>query len=215
MNATSIAIAISANVALLAHTTNLLRFNIAAPVIIVGWYVSGLLDIALVSAAPQHLPLPDIAAATWSQAYWYAMFSGVLYVLLSTMLVITAHGVWVQRHSRSFKLTTAQRTLMIHTILFLVYVLGSGAVYTRIEGWRMCMPHFEACAVILTWSFHPVLDQLHHHSYILFVNAARTDRNLFQHFQMPSISQSSHSSRLGAYTNTGTHRIMRLMRLIA
>jgi potassium channel subfamily K, other eukaryote len=150
VNSMSIAVAVFANVALLAHTTNLLRFNIAAPVVIVGWYISGLLDIALVSAAPQHLPLPDVPSATWSQAYWYAMFSGIIYIVLSTMLLITAHGVWVQRHSRSFKLSTAQRMLMVHTILFLVYVLGSGAVYARIEGWRMCIPDAEDhCEVIL------------------------------------------------------------------
>lgn len=85
VNAISLAIAIIANLALLAHMTNRIRFHIAAPIVLVGWYISGFIDIALVSAAPKYVPLPANASATWSQAYYYAIFSGSIYVLLAMM----------------------------------------------------------------------------------------------------------------------------------
>jgi len=132
INGLSLAIAIIANLGLLAHMTGRTRFNVAAPIVIVGWYIS---DIALVAAAPTHVPLPADPMAAYSQAYYYAIFSGTIYVLLSMMLTMTACGVWIFHYSSEFKLSLAQRSLMLQTILFLAYILAAGAVYARIEGW--------------------------------------------------------------------------------
>ena len=73
VNGLSLAIAIIANLALLAHMTGRLRFNLAAPVVIFGWYISGFLDIALVAAAPTHVPLPADHMAAYSQAYYLSL----------------------------------------------------------------------------------------------------------------------------------------------
>ncbi|KAI7035160.1 hypothetical protein KC352_g47071, partial [Hortaea werneckii] len=76
VNIVSLVIAILANVALLGQMTNRLRFNVASPVTIVGWYISGFIDIALAAVAPSQVPLPaDNALATYSQAYYYCIFS--------------------------------------------------------------------------------------------------------------------------------------------
>lgn len=72
--------------------------------------------------------------ATFSQAYYYAIFSGAIYVLLSMMLTVTAWGVWIGRYSSEFKLSLAQRSLMLQTMLFLGYILAAAAVFSRIEG---------------------------------------------------------------------------------
>ena len=50
----------------------------------------GFVDIALVAAAPIHLALPSTPEATYSQAYYYACFAGVIYVILASMLTWTA-----------------------------------------------------------------------------------------------------------------------------
>ena len=135
VNIVSLVVAIIANMALLGQMTNRIRFNIASPVTIIGWYISGFLDIALVAAVPTFMPLPAASNATWSQAYYYAIFSGIIYVILSLMLSATAYGVWVGKHTSEFKLSLSQRSLMLQTILFLGYVLAAGAVYAKMEGW--------------------------------------------------------------------------------
>lgn len=52
------------------------------------------------------------------------------------MLAVTAYGVFRGRYATKFKLTTAQRTLMLQTILFVGYVLAAAEVYSYIEGWE-------------------------------------------------------------------------------
>lgn len=135
INAVSLAIALISNISLLSHMTGRMRFSIAAPITIIGWYISGFIDIALVCAAQTHLPLPD-ATATYSQAYYYGCFAGAIYVLLSMMLTFTAFGVFIGHYSNSFKLTMSQRSLMLQTMLYLGYLLAAAAVYTKIEGWN-------------------------------------------------------------------------------
>lgn len=49
--------------------------------------------------------------------------------------MVTVIGAWKGRCDKKFKLTVSQRTLMLQTISFLVYLLGGSAVYARIEGW--------------------------------------------------------------------------------
>lgn len=135
VNALSLAIALLSNISLLGHMTGRIRFAIAAPCTIIGWYISGFIDIALVIAAKSHLPLPTDAPATYSQAYYYGCFAGAIYVMLSIMLSFTAIGVFVGHYSNEFKLTMSQRSLMLQTILYLGYLLAAGGVYSVIEGW--------------------------------------------------------------------------------
>ena len=135
INGVSLAIAIIANFALLGQITDQVRYTIAAPVTIVGWYISSFLLIALVSAAPAHLPLPTTEPATYSQAFYYACFAAAMYLILSILLTVTALGSLVYHISFGFKLTMSQRSLMLQTMLFLGYLLAAGAVYTKIEGW--------------------------------------------------------------------------------
>lgn len=133
VNVTSLVIAIIANLFLLAQMTKRIRFSIAAPVTIVGWYISGFIDIGLVAAAPRNLPLPTDGLSAYSQAYYYACFAGALYVILSIMLSCTAVGIWIFRFSDEFKLSMSQRSLMLQTMMYLGYLLAAGAVYARVE----------------------------------------------------------------------------------
>nr|POE75552.1 outward-rectifier potassium channel tok1 [Quercus suber] len=134
-NGVSLAIAIVANGALLAQMTGRLRFDIAHPIVIIGWFISGLILIALVSVAKTHVPLPDDPMAAYSQAFYYATFAGGLYILLSVMLSTTAYGIWIGHYGDQFKLSLSQRSLMLQTMLLLGYILAGAAVYSRIEGW--------------------------------------------------------------------------------
>ncbi|KAK4556258.1 hypothetical protein LTR86_006402 [Recurvomyces mirabilis] len=155
INALSIAIAITANLALMSHMTKHVRFNVSAPITIVGWFISGVIDIAIVAAAPAHVPLPTTGygTATWSQAYYYAIFSGFIYISLSFMLAFTAYSLWHKQISASFKLTLAQRSLMVHTTLFMGYILGTAAIYRQIEGWLYLDCVYFAVVTLFTIGF--------------------------------------------------------------
>ena len=51
-------------------------------------------------------------------------------------MVITVYGAWKGHYSKEFKLTMSQRTLMLQTISFMIWMIGGAGVYARIEGWQ-------------------------------------------------------------------------------
>lgn len=161
INAISLAIALLSNLALLAQMTGWVRFSIASPFTIIGWYVSGFIDIALVIAAKSHLPLPADSMATYSQAYYYACFAGAIYILLSIMLSATAYGVFIGHYSNEFKLTLSQRSLMLQTMLYLGYLLAAGAVYSRIESWNYLDSVYYINVTLFTVGFGDISPQTH------------------------------------------------------
>lgn len=135
VNAVSFVIAIIANLFLLANNFGRIPFKIAQPATIIGWYISSLMLIGLVAAAPLHLPLPPGQTRTFSQAYYYAILAAALYFIVASLLVATASGVWLGQYSSDFKLTFSQKTLMIQVLFFLGYLLSAAAVYAYIEDW--------------------------------------------------------------------------------
>lgn len=153
VNIVSLVIAIFANISLLGQMTNRLRYNISGPITILGFYLSGFVDVALVAAAESHLPLPDNPNATYSQAFYYAAFSGAIYVILAMMLSVTGYGIWFKEYSNEFKLSMSQRSLMLQTILFLAYVLCAGAVYQVVEGWSYLNSTFFVIVTLFTIGF--------------------------------------------------------------
>lgn len=133
INAVSLAVAVCTNLIMLAQMMEKLSYKIAGPVVVLGWYISSFLLIGLVAAAYNQIPIG--AGVTASQAFYYACMAAAIYFLVASMLLATAFGVFKGQYAKKFKLTTAQRTLMLQTIIFLGYVLAMAAVYSRIEGW--------------------------------------------------------------------------------
>ena len=161
VNVVSLVIAILANLSLLGQMTNRIRYNISAPITIVGFYVSGLVDIGLVAAASQHLPLPDNPNATYSQAFYHAALSGAIYFILAMMLSVTAFGIWKKHYSDEFKLSLSQRSLMLQTILFLTYVLASGGIYSTIEDWTYLDANYFVIVTLFTIGFGDLTPKTH------------------------------------------------------
>ena len=64
--------------------------------------------------------------------------------------MFTAYGALKGHYSKKFKLTIPQRTLMLHTICFLFYLLLGALVYSKIEGWKFLDAVYWADFTLLT-----------------------------------------------------------------
>ncbi|KAL8801493.1 MAG: hypothetical protein Q9182_004396 [Xanthomendoza sp. 2 TL-2023] len=135
VNTISLLLALVANLALLLNMARRLSFAIAQPITIVGWFISSILLIALVVTATYSLKLPGQDRAL-TQAFYYAIIASGLYFVIAALMCVTVYGAYKGHYPQEFKLTMSQRTLMLQTISFMVYMLGGAAVYYRIEGWQ-------------------------------------------------------------------------------
>ncbi|QKX54646.1 uncharacterized protein TRUGW13939_01734 [Talaromyces rugulosus] len=138
MNSASLAAALVANFCLLMTMTKRMPFNIAQPIVIVGWYLSSvLLAVVLIttlySVRSERQTTPGLE---FTEAYYYAAIAAALYFVLSTMLIVTVYGAFKGHYSPEFHLTKSQRTLMVQNTGFLMYLMVGSAIYANIEGWR-------------------------------------------------------------------------------
>ncbi|KAF7542099.1 hypothetical protein G7054_g123 [Neopestalotiopsis clavispora] len=136
VNAAQLVLAIVANVFLLLNMTRRVRFSIAQPITIVGWYISAICLLALAcTAAGPLIEQPEIEYV-WSQAFYYGIFAAVLYFVVATLMSITVWGAQMGHYKKDFDLTSSQRTLMLQTIMFLMYLLLGALVFSHIENWQ-------------------------------------------------------------------------------
>ncbi|KAI1158271.1 voltage-gated potassium channel [Nemania serpens] len=136
INAVQLAIAVISNLFLLLNMTKRVRFSIAQPITIIGWYISSLLLVALcATASGPLLPQHHEGELVWSQAFYYGLFAAVLYFIVASLMVITFWGASAGHYPKDFELTMSQRTLMLQTIVFLAYLLLGALVFSHIEGW--------------------------------------------------------------------------------
>ena len=135
INAISLVLALIANFALLLNMARRISFSMAQSLTIIGWYIASILLISLVAAAVHIVKVPGESRAL-TQAFYYAIIAAVLYFIIATLMSVTVYGAYMGHYPKDFKLTTSQRTLMLQTISFMVYMVGGGAVYAKIEGWK-------------------------------------------------------------------------------
>lgn len=65
-------------------------------------------------------------------------------------MVVTVWGAYRGKYDKEFQLTMSQRTLMLQTISFLVYLLAGSVVYSHIEGWAFLDAVYWADFTLLT-----------------------------------------------------------------
>ncbi|RHZ55763.1 potassium channel family protein [Aspergillus thermomutatus] len=150
VNAISLFLALVANFLLLMNMGRRIRFSVAQPVVIVAWYTFAIMMIALLIVFRCTQAGPGRPGFHLSQAYYYGAFAAGLYFVIPTLLGITYYGASRGYYAKEFKLSPSQRTLMLQTIIFFIYLLGGAAVYSRIEGWRFLDALYWADFTLLT-----------------------------------------------------------------
>ncbi|KAJ4373893.1 hypothetical protein N0V83_002632 [Neocucurbitaria cava] len=151
INSISLVFALVANLALLLNMSRKLSFAIAQPITIIGFYLASFLLIALVAVASTSLfriaPMEEHAL---SQAYYYGLMAAGIYFIISSLMVFTALGAYKGHYPKEFRLTPSQRTLMLQTIGFMVYMLLGALVFSKVEGWHFLDGIFWADFTLLT-----------------------------------------------------------------
>lgn len=127
-----------------------LSFSIAQPLTIAGWYLASILLITLVAVTSHGLKLPTGQNRALTQAFYYAIIAAALYFIIATLMICTVYGAFREHYPRQFELTTIQRTLMLQTIVFMVYLLAGAAVYARVESWKFLDAVYFAEFTLLT-----------------------------------------------------------------
>ncbi|KAI9793589.1 MAG: Potassium channel [Piccolia ochrophora] len=150
VNAISLVFALVANLSLLLQLARRISFAVAQPITIVGWFMASFLLMALVGVASSRLRLPSPPDHALTQAFYYAIIASAIYFIIASLMMCTVYGAWRGHYSKEFKLTTAQRTLMLQTICLLVYMLLGALVYAHIEGWEYLDAVYWADVTIFT-----------------------------------------------------------------
>ncbi|KAK1827704.1 hypothetical protein QBC39DRAFT_168155 [Podospora conica] len=150
VNAVQLVIALVANSTLLLNMTRRLRFSIAQPVTIIGWYISSICLITLTATAAGPLVLQPEIDYIWSQAFYYAIYSAVLYFVVASLMATTFAGAQAGHYPKDFMLTASQRTLMLQTIMFLLYLLIGALVFSKIEEWHYLDAVYWAAVTLFT-----------------------------------------------------------------
>ncbi|KAJ6541974.1 hypothetical protein DFH09DRAFT_1263210 [Mycena vulgaris] len=123
VNGLSLAMSLIANVVLLANFGHLLRYSVAQPLTIGLWYLSALLLIIPLGLTHTALRLPG----------------ATVYMILPSLLIANAMGAYVfHAYPPSFNaLTVPQRTLMLQTIVYVLYLAAGAAVFAACRGFAV------------------------------------------------------------------------------
>ncbi|KAF2642892.1 voltage-gated potassium channel [Massarina eburnea CBS 473.64] len=151
VNSVSLVFALAANIALLLNMTQRLKFAIAQPITIVGWFMASFLLIALVSVASTSIfRIEPMTEHALSQAYYYGIMAAAIYFIISSLMIFTVFGAYRNHYPKEFRLTSSQRTLMLQTIGFMFYLLIGALVFSKVEGWNYLDAVYWADFTLLT-----------------------------------------------------------------
>lgn len=70
---------------------------------------------------------------TYTQGYWYAVIAAVLYCVCSMLLMVNMLGYFLGHYPQHFNLTDSQRTLILQTMLFFIWLAGGAGVFSQVE----------------------------------------------------------------------------------
>ncbi|KAM4063163.1 ion channel domain-containing protein [Hirsutella rhossiliensis] len=156
INAVQLVMALVSNAFLLLNMARRVRFSIAQPITIVGWYISAFCLLALGATAAGPL-LEDLEHPVdeyvWSQAFYYGIWAAILYFVDASLMVVTFWGASSGHYSKDFNLTASQRTLMLQTIMVLMYLLLGALVFSKVEGWSYLDAVYWANVTLFTVGF--------------------------------------------------------------
>ena len=157
LNSCSLFLAILANLTLLFNFARRIRYNVAQPLTISLWYLSCVfLVIPICLTRLSSLSPSTHPTFTYSESFYYAIISATIYFKISTLLLFNFIGTthFFRAYRPTFaELTFSQRTLMLQTISFSLYLALGGGIFSAIEGWSFTDGVYWADYTLLTIGF--------------------------------------------------------------
>ncbi|KKA24341.1 hypothetical protein T310_1626 [Rasamsonia emersonii CBS 393.64] len=96
---------------------------------------------------------------TFSQGYWSAVIAAVLYFILDSMLMINLVGYVLGHYPQHFALTDDQRTLILQTTAFMVWLAVGAAVFQRVMDISFADALYFSDVTVLTLGFGDITAQ--------------------------------------------------------
>jgi potassium channel subfamily K, other eukaryote len=96
---------------------------------------------------------------TYSQGFWHAVMAAVLYLISSMMLMVNMWGYFLGHYPQHFELTDEQRTLILQTMMFFIWLAGGAGIFAKVSGWQYVDALYFCDVTILTVGFgdlHPI-----------------------------------------------------------
>ncbi|TFK22007.1 voltage-gated potassium channel, partial [Coprinopsis marcescibilis] len=150
LNALSLVWAIVANAALLLNFSRRIRYTSAQIVSIAFWYLACIFLFTPIGLL--HTSFFDKETEELSQSWYYGLLSGIVYFIISTLLLLNIVGShWYRAYPPSFvTLSVSQRMLMLQTITFSFYLALVAGIYSGLEGWDFVDAVYWADYTLLT-----------------------------------------------------------------
>lgn len=152
MNGASLACGFVGNFFLLLNFARRIRYLVALPMSILMWYIATGLLIADTASINIFDP-PIRPHQTYSQGFWYAIISAVLYLMCSMSLMVNMLGYFLGHYPQHFILTDQQRTLILQTMMFFFWLAMGGAIFSKLNDWSFADALYFSDVTILTVGF--------------------------------------------------------------
>ncbi|KAK9371963.1 uncharacterized protein V1513DRAFT_460976 [Lipomyces chichibuensis] len=163
LNAVSLVFGVLANASLLANFTGRVSYNLSQAISIGSFYFASILLLSIIGTTYRvYLSMIDRGLEVeFSQGYWSAVITAVLYFLCGLVLTSNEIGHLRGFYPASFILTSSQRSLMLQILCIIVWLAGGGGVFARIQEYSYGDAIYYCDVTILTiglGDLHPTRD---------------------------------------------------------
>ncbi|EXL39728.1 hypothetical protein FOCG_17664 [Fusarium oxysporum f. sp. radicis-lycopersici 26381] len=124
--------------------------------VVINRYISAICRISLSATAAgpllKAIDFPE-EELIWSQAFHYGVWAAILYFVDASLMALTFWGASSGHYGKDFMLTFSQRTLMLQTIMFQLYLLIGAYVFSKVEDWNYLDAIYWADVTFFTVGF--------------------------------------------------------------
>lgn len=132
LNIASLVTGFVGNFFLLCNFTKRVRYIVALPVTIIMWFAASGILVGITVGMHVYTPA-QMPQQVYSQGYWNAVMAAVFYFMCSGALMINMLGYFLGHYPQNFALTDAQRTLILQTMMFFIWLAGGAGVFSALE----------------------------------------------------------------------------------
>ncbi|KAK9234414.1 hypothetical protein V1525DRAFT_350267 [Lipomyces kononenkoae] len=155
LNAVSLAFGVLASVALLANFTGRVKYSRSQAICITSFYIASILLLAAIGQEHRLYSslVRDGLDVQYSQGYWSAVITAVLYFLCGLVLTWNLVGHLRGLYPASFILTLPQRSLMLQILCIMIWLAGGGGLFVGLDDYSYGDAVYFCDVTILTIGF--------------------------------------------------------------